>query len=484
MADSKLSALAALGAAPATNDLLYLDDVSASTSKSMTVLNLFTSPTLVTPTLGVATATSINGNTFTTGTYTLTGAGGKTLTFSNTLTFTGTDSSSVAFGTGGTVLYSASTIPLTVGSTTIASGTTTRILYDNAGVLGEYTLTGSGTVVAMATAPTFVTSITTPSVLATSNGSGSIGASGTAFSNLFLASTGTINWAASNVVLTHATGILTQTAGELRITSANVGTNADSVPTLSSTSTLTNKTLTSPTLVTPALGTPASGVMTNVTGLPISTGVSGLGTGVATFLATPSSANLATVVTDETGTGSLVFGTSPRITTSVLDTNGNTLINIGATGSAVNYVKITNAVTGTAGPIVASDGETNVDLKIAAKGTGKIHGTFGSYGDITAYSPAGAGTATLTLNTSNIHTITMPAGNITIALSNEGVGQCFVINILQDATGSRTVTWFTTIKWAGGSAPTLTTTASKIDTFGFIVTSAGNYQGYVIGQNI
>ena len=49
---------------------------------------------------------------------------------------------------------------LTVGTTTITSGTTTRILYDNAGVLGEYTISGSGTVVAMATAPTFGTSIT------------------------------------------------------------------------------------------------------------------------------------------------------------------------------------------------------------------------------------------------------------------------------------------------------------------------------------
>jgi hypothetical protein len=47
--------------------------------------------------------------------------------------------------------------------------------------------------------------------------------------------------------------------------------------------------------------------------------VTGLGTGVETFLATPSSANLRTAVTDETGTGSLVFATSPTITTPTLD---------------------------------------------------------------------------------------------------------------------------------------------------------------------
>lgn len=72
---------------------------------------------------------------------------------------------------------------------------------------------------------------------------------------------------------------------------------------------------TSPTFVTPILGTPTSGTLTNATGLPIASGISGLGTGVATFLATPSSANLLAAITDETGSGAAVFGTSPTIST-------------------------------------------------------------------------------------------------------------------------------------------------------------------------
>ena len=78
----------------------------------------------------------------------------------------------------------------------------------------------------------------------------------------------------------------------------------------------------------------------------------------------------------------------------------------------------------------------------------------------------------------------MPAGNITIAISNEVVGQCFMVEITQDDVGSRTVTWFTTIRWTDGTAPTLTITASKRDAFGFRVTGTDTYDGYVIGQNL
>lgn len=54
---------------------------------------------------------------------------------------------------------------ITIGTTTVTSGTTTRILYNNAGVVGEYTITGTGTVVAMGTSPTFTTDITTPKII-------------------------------------------------------------------------------------------------------------------------------------------------------------------------------------------------------------------------------------------------------------------------------------------------------------------------------
>jgi hypothetical protein len=100
------------------------------------------------------------------------------------------------------------------------------------------------------------------------------------------------------------------------------------------------------TLVTPALGTPASGVATNITGLPIATGVSGLGTGIATFLATPSSANLFSAMTTKTGSGgSLVFATAPTLASAILSTAAQLSYITGATQCL--HVDTTGAITGT-----------------------------------------------------------------------------------------------------------------------------------------
>jgi len=101
----------------------------------------------------------------------------------------------------------------------------------------------------------------------------------------------------------------------------------------------------SPVLVTPALGTPSSATLTNATGLPISTGVSGLGTGVATMLSTPTSANIIAAVTDETGSGALVFGTAPSVSSLTVasggaNITGNLVANSsGATAGEVRIVE-------------------------------------------------------------------------------------------------------------------------------------------------
>lgn len=135
-----------------------------------------------------------------------------------------------------------------------------------------------------------------------------------------LASTG---YAARTASDTWAQRTLTGTSAEITVTNGD-GTVGNPVFSLPTALTFTGKTITggtfsSPTLTTPALGTPASGNLSNCTAYPVAS-LANLGTNVAAMLTTFSSANIATACTDETGSGLLVFATSPTFTTPLLGT--------------------------------------------------------------------------------------------------------------------------------------------------------------------
>lgn len=121
----------------------------------------------------------------------------------------------------------------------------------------------SSTLTGTTTAGTInATTANVTNLLPVANDGAAIGASGTAFSDLFLASGAVINFNAGNYTLTHSAGVLTANL-DFRVTTA--GTNSASVVTVGGNQTLTSKTLTSPTLSTPVLGTPSSGNLSSCT---------------------------------------------------------------------------------------------------------------------------------------------------------------------------------------------------------------------------
>jgi hypothetical protein len=165
---------------------------------------------------------------------------------------------------------------------------------------------------------------------------------------------------------------------------------------------------------------------TGVTGtLPVGnggTGITSLGAGVATFLGTPSSANLAACVTGETGSaGGLVFSSSPTISSPTFS-NTTTF-----TGRAV--------------------------LNLSAMGALAIDWSLG-----------------------NTFTKTLSAGGNTLTFSNATDGQTIIVILTSNAGGS-TVTWPSGVRWTGGTEPTQTSTGTDV----YTLTQAGSviYGSYV-----
>lgn len=98
----------------------------------------------------------------------------------------------------------------------------------------------------------------------------------------------------------------------------------------------------------------------------------------------------------------------------------------------------------------------------------------------TAYTANTSTAITVSLSNGTVQILTLTA-NATITMPTAGAGKSFIIILRQDATGSRTVTW-TTVNWAGGTAPTITSTASKQDIYSFF-SDGTSWYGVTVGQN-
>jgi hypothetical protein len=149
----------------------------------------------------------------------------------------------------------------------------------------------------------------------------------------------------------------------------------------------------------------------------------------------------------------------------IADDSGNEYIKFVKTASAVNEISITNSATGNSPDLSVTGGDTNIGLSITTKGTGLI-----KFND-SAYFPEATLTdgATITWDSSvaQVAKVTLGGNRTLSAPTNGATGQFISLLVIQDGTGSRTLTWNSAYEFASDTAPTLTTTASLGDLFTF-----------------
>jgi hypothetical protein len=175
--------------------------------------------------------------------------------------------------------------------------------------------------------------------------------------------------------------------------------------------------------------------------------------------------------------------TSPTINDPIIneinDSNGNEEIIFTTTASAVNEITIANAATGNSPNISVTGDDTNIGLSVSTKGTGLVLFNDGAYNaDATLTDGA---TITWDVGSSPVAKVTLGGNRTLSAPTNSASGQFISLTVIQDATGSRLLTWNSAYEFTGDTAPTLTTTASKADVFVF------KYNGTVwleVGRNL
>jgi hypothetical protein len=160
------------------------------------------------------------------------------------------------------------------------------------------------------------------------------------------------------------------------------------------------------------------------------TGITSFGSGVATWLGTPSSANLAAAVTDETGTGALVFANTPTLVTPVLGTptSGN-LSNCTSDGTnAVGYRNVPQSGSDKTASYELAVGDVGKFVGVGASGSITVPNSTFAAGDVVSIFNNTTGNVTLTMSITTAYIAGTDADKDTLTLATRGVATILFIS--------------------------------------------------------